>query len=49
MKKEYASTIASIILLLWLTACPIKGWAQIQGLVHGKLPNGLTYYILDDK
>ena len=48
MRKNIMPHIATIAMLLWMVFLPISVKAQVQGLVHGKLPNGLTYYILHD-
>ena len=48
MKKYTITHIAAMVMLLWMAFLPKSVEAQVQGLVHGKLPNGLTYYILHD-
>lgn len=34
--------------MLWAVLLPSHCLAQVKGLIHGKLPNGLTYYIMRD-
>ena len=37
-----------MVITICMLFVPICSQAQINGLVQGKLPNGLTYYILRD-
>lgn len=39
--------IITLLMVLFFLSSP--GKAQIEGLKYGKLPNGLTYYVLQDK
>ena len=37
-----------LALFAWMFFAAISCRAQIKGLIQGKLPNGLTYYIMRD-
>lgn len=48
MKRSIYTLALQMVITICMLFVPIFSQAQINGLVQGKLPNGLTYYILRD-